>query len=169
MHRFVTTRKKGNVFVVGFFFLLHSRCSRRMTQHDAIGLGKKKDRSMTRPNKSTTLDKHSLTHTKTPILWFISLLLRGAYCGCGDSQNNRFFPQCHPGLQAHYTDWSIQPNLIHNTQDPRSVCLSACGWAHVCRRKKKWVSLSFVSLVSPLVEVAIISNQNSIQRPGFIQ
>lgn len=82
---------------------------------------------MTRPNTSTTLDKHSLnTHTQRHvILRFISLLLRGAYCGCGDSQNNRFFPQCHPGLQAHYTDWSIQPNLIHNTQDPWSVCLSA--------------------------------------------
>lgn len=93
---------------------------------------------MTRPNTSTTLDKHSLnTHTQRHvILRFISLLLRGAYCGCGDSQNNRFFPQFHPGLQAHYTDWSIQPNLIHNTQDPWSVRLSAYvrAWLRGCVR-----------------------------------
>ncbi len=69
-------------------------------------------------------DTHTYRHTC--ILWSISLLLRGAYCGCGDSLNNRFFPLCHPGLQAHYTDWSIQPNLVHNTQDPRSVCMCVC-------------------------------------------
>lgn len=66
------------------------------------------------------------THRHTCILWSISLLLRAAYCGCGESQNNRFFPLCHPGLQPHYTDWSIQSNLAHNTKDPRSVCVCVC-------------------------------------------
>lgn len=128
---------------------------------------------MTRPNTSTTLDKHSLnTHTQRHvILRFISLLLRGAYWGCGDSQNNRFFPQCHPGLQAHYTDWSIQPNLIHNTQDPWFVfeCVRACvaAWLRtpMCAGEKR----VWPFIVVPLSEGAITGNHNSIKRAGCIQ
>lgn len=85
------------------------------------------------------------THIHTCILWPISLLLRGAYCGCGDSQNNRFFPLCHPGLQAHYTDWSIQSNLAHNTKDPRSTCVYMCMCVGIATVESYFSSLTFTN------------------------